>query len=182
MRKDAIDMVGKRYGKLIVISLDSILPKSVDRIWNCDCDCGNHVKMRGAILRRGLTKSCGCYKRERMSNMTKKNLGEAAKNSIYFRYRAGAKRRGIVFDLSREDIFSLIDSSCFYCGNPPNNVSKSEHRNGDYIYNGIDRKDNKLGYSLDNCVPCCIVCNRAKREMSYDEFMSWIERMVIFRA
>lgn len=177
-RKDIINMVGRRYGRLSVLSLDSVIDGGIDRIWNCVCDCGNHITMRGQALRSERIKSCGCYKRERMSNMTKKAPGEAARNSIYFRYRSIAKRRGLSFELSKEELFTLVDSPCFYCGSLPSNISKSEHNNGDYIYNGIDRKNNLIGYRVDNCVPCCIICNRAKREMPYDEFIYWIHDLI----
>ncbi len=39
----------------------------------------------------------------------------------------------------------------------------------------IDRKDNLLGYSKENSLPCCFVCNRAKGNMSYKNFILWIK-------
>ena len=47
-----------------------------------------------------------------------------------------------------------------------------------YIYNGIDRKNGTLGYFLENCVSCCRPCNWAKRHMSYDEFMAYLQQLV----
>ena len=44
------------------------------------------------------------------------------------------------------------------------------------IYNGLDRKDNNIGYSLDNCIPACHTCNRMKMDLSYDEFMTKIKQ------
>jgi hypothetical protein len=40
-----------------------------------------------------------------------------------------------------------------------------------FKYSGIDRIDSNLGYSRDNCVPCCKRCNLAKRKMSYGDFL-----------
>lgn len=34
----------------------------------------------------------------------------------------------------------------------------------------IDIIDNNKGYIVDNIIPCCIVCNRAKGNMSLEEF------------
>lgn len=45
--------------------------------------------------------------------------------------------------------------------------------------NGIDRKDNQLGYEILNVVSCCKICNIAKNDMKICEFLSWIE--VVFR-
>lgn len=45
------------------------------------------------------------------------------------------------------------------------------------IYNGIDRIDNAKGYTIENSVTCCKRCNFAKRNMSYDEFISWGKKL-----
>jgi len=45
------------------------------------------------------------------------------------------------------------------------------------IYNGIDRVDNAIGYLTDNCVACCKVCNRAKLQMSKNEFFDHIKKI-----
>lgn len=49
--------------------------------------------------------------------------------------------------------------------------------NGEYHYNGIDRKNNSKGYTLENAVPCCGQCNIAKASFTEHEFISWV-RMV----
>jgi hypothetical protein len=60
--KDA-DMLNKRFGKLVVTSrAEPTYTKSgtvVDQ-WNCVCDCGSTLTVRGASLRNGHTSSCGC--------------------------------------------------------------------------------------------------------------------------
>ena len=37
--------------------------------------------------------------------------------------------------------------------------------------------DNSKGYSLDNIVPCCKICNRAKSDLTYKDFIEWIRRL-----
>ena len=44
-----------------------------------------------------------------------------------------------------------------------------------FNYNGIDRVDNKIGYTLKNCVTCCKYCNNAKKDNDVDEFKEWLE-------
>lgn len=56
-----------------------------------------------------------------------------------------------------------------------------EDRGQDYAYNGIDRMDNSKGYVDGNVLPCCSICNHAKHVMNYDDFISWINRIVNFR-
>lgn len=59
-----IDLVGKRFGKLTVISIseNDYYYKNHNKMlrWVCECDCGNIVEVTGANLRNGYTKSCGC--------------------------------------------------------------------------------------------------------------------------
>ena len=58
----AIDMIGKRFGRLLVIErVDNI---GLEAGWKCICDCGNELVSRGSSLRNGSTLSCGCYRNE----------------------------------------------------------------------------------------------------------------------
>ena len=57
-----IDISGMRFGRLEVIE-EAIIDNKIR--WKCRCDCGNITYVRGAELKRGRTKSCGCYMRER---------------------------------------------------------------------------------------------------------------------
>jgi len=43
--------------------------------------------------------------------------------------------------------------------------------------NGIDRIDSQLGYNKENCLSCCEICNKAKRDLSLTEFVKWIDRI-----
>lgn len=57
-----LNIVGKRYGKLTVVSF--AYTKHDNSYWNCKCDCGNDFIACGKLLTRGTTKSCGCLKHE----------------------------------------------------------------------------------------------------------------------
>lgn len=59
-----INETGNRYGKLVVIKPDYSKGKLK---WLCQCDCGGEALVDGADLRRGHTKSCGCYQKQRTS-------------------------------------------------------------------------------------------------------------------
>lgn len=58
--KNPIDMTGKTYGKLKVISYAGYLPGTRVRGWHCVCECGTECIVNGGHLRFGLKKSCGC--------------------------------------------------------------------------------------------------------------------------
>ena len=45
------------------------------------------------------------------------------------------------------------------------------------MYSGLDRINNEVGYTRQNVVPCCIICNRAKNSMPFKDFIDWINRL-----
>ena len=60
-----IDMIGQRYGKLLVISRTENRPtKRGDGItmWKCQCDCGKIIECSRQVLKSGNKKDCGCGK------------------------------------------------------------------------------------------------------------------------
>ena len=57
-----VDLTGERYGKLVVLELDHV--EKSRRYWKCQCECGNTAVVREGNLRHGITKSCGCLKKE----------------------------------------------------------------------------------------------------------------------
>ncbi len=62
-----IDLIGVRFGKLIVYS-ESINRNSAGGVvWLCKCDCGNTKEIASASLRSGATTSCGCYGNEMLA-------------------------------------------------------------------------------------------------------------------
>lgn len=92
-------------------------------------------------------------------------------------YKYGAKKRGHKWNLTKKQFKEITQKDCFYCGARPNNISKNICNTGDYIYNGIDRIDNTKGYTMDNIVPCCKICNQAKSNRTLQEFKDWIEKI-----
>lgn len=61
MARLVLDHVGKRFDRLRVIAKVTI--KGFGTGWLCKCDCGNEVKVRGANLLAGNTRSCGCIQK-----------------------------------------------------------------------------------------------------------------------
>jgi hypothetical protein len=59
------DETGKRFGRLIVLSFDSMRKNKYSSYAHflCRCDCGNSLVVKGSLLRTGRTKSCGCFRR-----------------------------------------------------------------------------------------------------------------------
>lgn len=59
-----IDLVGKVFERLTVIGLSSE-KRGKELLWDCVCSCGNRLVVAGSDLRKGHTKSCGCFNAER---------------------------------------------------------------------------------------------------------------------
>lgn len=57
---DFIDIVGLRFGKLVVIEPSTERHKSGSKMYICKCDCGNITLSRSDYLRFGKKTSCGC--------------------------------------------------------------------------------------------------------------------------
>ncbi len=106
--------------------------------------------------------------------------GEAAKRRLLGDYISSAKERNKEFALSEEQFYWLVKQNCHYCGSEPLAKKRNKFGYGDYIYNGIDRVDNNIGYTFDNCVSCCKFCNKAKSTYELNEFIEWIKRVKNF--
>lgn len=63
MRK--INLVGKRFGRLVVVSESDKRTKSRGMYWICKCDCGATKEVASQHLIRGMVQSCGCYNKEK---------------------------------------------------------------------------------------------------------------------
>jgi hypothetical protein len=59
-----IDITGQKFGRLLAVKFAGV---SSDRalLWHCVCDCGKETITRSKLMRRGHTKSCGCFNLEK---------------------------------------------------------------------------------------------------------------------
>lgn len=176
------DLTGMKFGRLTVLHLHHSQPegkaKQLVRYWLCVCNCGGSIVIRGSHLcndkRAVVTRSCGC---ERI----KYQHGEAwkarsIKSGTAFRlclsqYKSNAKNRRLAWNLTDDQFKVLTSSPCHYTGKVPS--TEKVARSGEvYIYNGIDRVDSSIGYTLQNCVPCCEEVNRMKMNLSKEKFIA----------
>lgn len=179
-----LDLTGQKFNRLQVItSTNSINGRTA---WECLCDCGNIKVVKTDELRSGDTKSCGCF------NIEQRSLRAIKMYSVNIKYTPSettARRiwRANYSEMPFEDFFSISQMNCDYCKATPNNLQNSAKAdpkasqyakdNGDFTYNGLDRFDNSLPHSKENCVACCKWCNYAKRDRTYAEFKAWIIRV-----
>lgn len=171
------DLTGQTFATLKVIKKTDIKDSKGSIKYLCLCECGNEKLISANDIRK--VKSCGCgiYKKVDLEERKIATL-----KYTFWDYRKSAKNRGYEFELSVEDVINLIEQNCHYCGAPPSTLEKdrSIFSNLELYRNGIDRKDNSVGYILENCVPCCTKCNMLKRSTEYQEFIRHIESIYLY--
>lgn len=64
MTNQIIDLTGETFGRLTVIGRGVSREKRPVTAWNCVCSCGTATTVSTQRLRSGMTKSCGCLRRE----------------------------------------------------------------------------------------------------------------------
>lgn len=169
-------LVGQRFNKLLVISIANRAKSAGRRYYTCLCDCGKTKDVREDVLKNGDTKSCGCYRTEYMSNrfdeefvkftQTKKNIGvlnstnKTEIEKFFDKIKWRAHGRKIDFELTIQDLEIIYEQNCFYCGK----TAKS-----------LDRVDSNKGYTTDNVVKCCTLCNSMKSTLTQKEFYNHIK-------
>ena len=61
------DLTGQKFGRLLVI--DRVENQNGNIRYLCKCDCGTEKIFYAENLRRGLTTSCGCFRKEKLSQL-----------------------------------------------------------------------------------------------------------------
>jgi hypothetical protein len=170
------DLKGQCFGNLTVLRDSGKRAHNRGALWSCQCSCGKIKNIRADALKSGATTSCGCVGLERL-NEYRVELGEgiSAFNSIFAQYKAGARRRGLSFSLTKEQFKDIILSKCHYCGGDLSNYKRSSLTG--LAYNGVDRIDSEVGYRADNAVSCCSKCNRMKTHHSVAVFKKHIDKI-----
>lgn len=177
------DEIGNKYGRLTVIESAGSTDEYCSRLlWKCQCECGNVTIVRGSLLRNGHTRSCGCAQIEAVRKTGLKPgkrlpTGETAFNAILRGYKHRAKLQGRTFELTKKEFMLLTKQNCTYCGCPPNTTWTARYGD-EYIYNGVDRVNNEVGYVTSNVAPCCRDCNLFKGALSVEEFLMHVQRIV----
>ena len=145
--------------------------------YNATCKhCGTQVILPIVYLSKGKTtlKSCGCSKKKLKSeDYFDQTIGTPAFNKLYRSYQRKAEKSGLPFTFSIETFYKIVQQDCYYCGEPAKQIFST--RSGrEFLYNGLDRKDNSLGYTTGNTVTCCGMCNHMKWIYPHDKFIKKI--------
>lgn len=181
----------EKHGRLTVIGpLNKSLrvgKRGIRAVWAFRCDCGEYIECFGSDVKNERKQSCKrCYK------IYQKNLGNRLRivntkpdkdgplTKLFGAYKRGAIRRGYEWFLTKENLKELISKNCFYCGCEPSTeiyIAREKTPENTLIYNGIDRKNNTLGYTKENSITACFTCNRMKMDLDYNAFIEQIKKI-----
>lgn len=126
-----------------------------------NCECGAVIKSKSYYLKSHSGKCITCSHRK------------APFEHLFNKVKNTAKHEKHAFELTFQDFLNFTKVvNCHYCDElidwKPFCYEGGKYRSGSYF---LDRKDNSLGYSVDNCVVCCTRCNISKgNRFSYDEW------------
>lgn len=84
---------------------------------------------------------------------------EALKMALAFGTKKSTRKDGPEWALQRARVFAAKGSKCFYCGADASHVDHQIPR----FRGGSDE--------MDNLVPCCAACNRAKGSLTAEEWL-----------
>lgn len=177
MTPKIVDLKGQRFGKLVVVEFVGTGENRKRARWKCKCECGNISIVNSDNLRAGKVIGCGKCRSKIGNQYGKYDLKthDSAFKIFYRTIKLGAESRNLPFELSMDDVKIISSKSCFYCGCSPYYRVKVRNKFGtDYVYNGIDRVDNTVGYIIENVVPCCKRCNQAKMNLSLEDFKNLV--------
>lgn len=186
-KRSVKDRTGLVYGLWTVVSRAENAGTRI--MWLCRCGCGAEKIIGSDNLSKGKTYSCGCQCGQTWRD--KRPQGQAGFTALLSRYKYSAKRRKHTWELTDEEFRELTRKPCFYCQRPPSQVvysaavgkiSEETREHGSYTYTGVDRRNNALGYTVENCVPCCKHCNLGKHQMTEQEFVEYREESELLKV
>lgn len=161
-----LQLQGQKFGDLEVLH-ELRINRRKNLVWLVRCLCGVEFEITSHGLTRGTTARCNSCRLKRLQFNNRK--ADSAVRHLFSRYRCQARTARRSFKISFEKFKTLTSAPCFYTGRVPEQIVKmvgSQHE-----YNGLDRLNNRKGYTLQNSVPCCGVINKMKGTLDAKTFI-----------
>jgi len=174
-------LLRKRFGRLVVVSYAGVRSKQCPvSLWTCKCDCGTEKVVRSDLLKRGLTKSCGClYARKGLESPLWNGIGDISK-TVLTRIKQDAKTRKIPFDLTLEYLWELYLKQNKKCALTGDDICFGAFAKDNSRTASLDRIDSSFGYVTGNVQWVHKTVNFAKQSLSQKEFIALCHRVATY--
>jgi hypothetical protein len=88
------DLTNQRFDRLVALAPNGRAPNGKGSVitWDCLCDCGEHITVRGADLTKRNTRSCGCIRKEHPNSLKHRFMRRGKTTSEAFTYLAAKGR------------------------------------------------------------------------------------------
>jgi hypothetical protein len=144
LQKSKFNLVGMRFGKLVVTKKHPDKNKYDAVQWYCKCDCGNIIVSTTSHLREGTTISCGNH-RGTHRNAIKGNESTEYGTWLGMRSRCNDKENPSYKDYGGRNIKVCTQWDSF------ENFLNDMGKKPDHSFS-IERIDNDKGYYPENCI------------------------------
>ena len=179
-KENYMDLTGQKFGKLTVKEKS---PRMINdngcARWICKCECGNEVVVIGRLLRKGLTKSCGCLRKEKTGSYKYEGISH-----FYWRkVLRGAEIRSLTVEITPQQAwekFIAQNKKCALSG--VDLVLLGRHSDSKTQTASLDRIDSSKGYTLNNIQWLHKDINIMKSNFSDSDFVEWCKKVYVNAA
>lgn len=189
-----IDLSGKTFGFWTVLNFEGrqYYGNQGHILYKVRCKCGFETVIKEGDLKYNKSTMCrSCATTLRHKNRSTLWYGPSSPNwkgtkdiplAQYTKFKYGAKKRNIPFDLSIEDLQELWDKQqgkCIYSGKPLifNNKHFRLQKGKTYFFASLDRIDSTKAYTKDNIQWICAEINLMKCCLNDNDFKKLIKDM-----
>lgn len=163
---DWVDLVGRRFGKLVVLELEQERDKRGRTRWRCLCNCGTTTVVVRHHLTTGNSKSCGCMRYRgricpvgcRCARHDVRGESHPRWSSDTISYRGAHQRLGLI-----------SGRTCVDCGGPARHWSLENSTPAERLRVERDRQyQRRYSVLAADYSPRCARCHKA-----HDKLIGW---------
>lgn len=121
----------------------------------------------------------GYYRKNKVKQLEQGRAWRQTPLGVWCAIHTRAGKHNIPFDIDRLDFikwYSNVEKLCEYCGIDVHSNKKYRGHNSKRLT--IDRMDSNKGYSMDNIVLACAICNTTKSNVLTYEQMKIVGKMI----
>jgi hypothetical protein len=144
-----LDITGQKFGRLLVTSRAENTASGQAR-WNCLCDCGKEHVIKSQVLRSGISKSCGCLNIEVLSKR-KRTHGHTTDDETSPTYHSWSGMMNRCKNKNHRSFHNYGGRGITVCEHWHTFSNFLEDMGIKPEKLSLDRIDNSLAYSPENC-------------------------------